>query len=100
MDHQHTGAPALDSVVIDEIAGQRCVPLLVVDPLGFHGSLRRAGQQNHGSGGQDEKHETCDSHWFLPNAFAQLLHCRILAASGKGRLWKVGWFECNGLYGP
>jgi len=100
MDHQHTGAPALDSVVIDEIAGQRRVALLVVDPLGFHGSLRRASKQDHGSGGQGEKLETCDSHWILPNAFAQLLHCRILAAPRKARLWKVGWFECKGLYGP
>jgi hypothetical protein len=51
--------------------------------------LRRAGQQDHGSGGQDEKQETYDSHWLLLNAFAQLLHCRILAAPGKDKYYRV-----------
>src|SRR5207302_1019649 len=36
--------------------------------------------------------------WLLPNAFAQLLYCRILAAPGKARLWQVGRFECSGLH--
>src|SRR6266853_1839166 len=38
--------------------------------------------------------------WLLPNAFAQLLYCRILAAPRKARLWQVGRFECNGLHLP
>src|SRR5580700_8822438 len=65
MDHQHTRAPAWDSVVIDEIAGQHSVTLLVVDPLGFHGSLRRTGLQDHG-GGQDERRQRCDFHGSPP----------------------------------
>lgn len=100
MDHQYTGAPTLDSVVKEEIAGQRRIALLIVDLLGLHSGLRRAGQQDHGSGGQDERHETCDLHWLLWNTFAQPLNSRILPAHGKVRLWKVGWFECNGLHGP
>src|SRR6266404_4602079 len=38
--------------------------------------------------------------WLLPNAFAQLLYCRILAARGKARRREVGWLECNGLHLP
>ena len=80
MDHQHAGTPGLNGVVIDEIAGERRGALLVIDPLGFRRSLRRAGLQDHGSSGKDERHETCDFyagniHGLLRNAFVQLLHC-------------------------
>jgi len=53
MDHQHTGLPARDGIVVHKIAGQYRGTLLVVDPLGFHGGLRRAGLQHRGGDSGD-----------------------------------------------